>query len=116
MEKLKLRLNDLLEELKVLRDNEIYTTYALDQLEEKAMDVFELLEAKDTDWSCVAVDAPILVKNTVYSSWFKRHFKCLDSNANCPFVTFKNGKTSFSTKEEESWVFAKLPDQTKENN
>lgn len=58
------------------------------------------------DWSKVAVDTPILVRDYDYQDWFKRHFAKYEDGVVYSWV---DGLTSWSTDERTTaWVQAKL--------
>ena len=63
-------------------------------------------EAKpEIDWSNVPVDAEILVKNNNDPAWYCRHFAKYE---NGKVYAWLQGKTSFTTSEEQSWDCAEL--------
>lgn len=57
------------------------------------------------DWSKVAVDTPILVRNYVNQDWFKRHFANYEGGIVRSWI---DGKTSWSTERTINWNEAKL--------
>lgn len=58
-----------------------------------------------TDWSKVAVDTPILVKETSWMGEEKAHFaQFIDGK----IYAFECGKTSFTTNKVREWEFARL--------
>ncbi len=57
------------------------------------------------DWSKVAVDTPILVRDYDHQDWLKRHFaKC----ENSVVFSWTDGKTSWSNERTIGWKQAKL--------
>ena len=60
------------------------------------------------DWSKVAVDTPVLVRNVDGSNWRKRHFA---KYQNGQIFTYNDGKTSWSTQRTTSWKQGKLVDE-----
>lgn len=59
-------------------------------------------------WSEVGVDTPILVMNAFMDDlWVKRHFVKYENNT---IYVWKDGMTSWTTNDTETWVFNKLPD------
>lgn len=60
----------------------------------------------EVDWSKVAVDTPVLVKNSGNKNWLKRYFAKYE---NKKIYVFKNGRTSWSSDGETlSWDCVKL--------
>lgn len=60
------------------------------------------------DWSKVAVDTPILVRNSVCSDWVRSYFAKYENG----FVyAWESGKTSHTTNTAYYWVDAKLVDE-----
>ena len=58
-----------------------------------------------TDWSKVAVDTKILVRDNEINEWGRRHFaKYKDGKV----YAWNNGYTSFTTNNTNSWKYAKL--------
>lgn len=67
------------------------------------------------DWSKVAVDTPILVRDEENDRWLRRHFAKYENNL---FFAFGDGKTSFTTDGNiYKWYCAKLyePERGGEN-
>ena len=62
-------------------------------------------EEPETDWSKVAVDTPILVKNYVSDKWQKRHFAKYENGI---VYAWNNGETSWTTVAMTDWKYAKL--------
>ena len=60
------------------------------------------------DWTKVAVDTPVLVRNVDGSDWRKRHFA---KYQNGQIFTYNDGKTSWSTQRTTSWKQGKLVDE-----
>ena len=64
------------------------------------------------DWSGVEVDTPILVRNSEYGEWFKRHFA---EYKNGKVYTWDNGYTSWTAcGYMGAWNYAKLTEDEKE--
>ena len=67
------------------------------------------------DWSKVAVDTPILVRDREKEAWRKRHFaKCEDNTV----YAWKLGRTSWSTLRSDginAWKMAKLAESEEKN-
>ena len=59
----------------------------------------------EIDWSNVLVDAKIFVKNNNDPAWYCRHFAKYE---NGKVYAWLQGKTSFTTSEEQSWDCAEL--------
>lgn len=57
------------------------------------------------DWSKVAVDTPILVRDYDYQDWLKRHFAKFENGV---VFSWANGSTSWSNKHTTCWKQAKL--------
>lgn len=69
----------------------------------------EYKEEPEVDWSKVAVDTPIFVKDRVDETWYKRHFAKFE---NGKVYTWNDGKTSWSSNcNEISWECAKLAEE-----
>ena len=63
-------------------------------------------EELEVDWSKVKVDTPILVRNSEYGEWFKRHFA---EYKNGKVYTWDNGYTSWTAcGDMGAWKYAKL--------
>lgn len=60
------------------------------------------------DWSKVAVDTPILVRDNIFSKWVKRYFAKYENGA---VYAWSNGTTSWSGDRCTPWKLAKLPDK-----
>ena len=67
--------------------------------------LLEEYEEPEVDWSKVAVDTPILVKDTEYDRWIKRHFA---EYKNGFVYAWNGGATSWSTGAVTDWKYAKL--------
>ena len=68
------------------------------------------------DWSKVSVDTKILVSDCINGAgevieWKKRHFAKYE---NGKVYTWLDGKTSFTTKNNMSWIYAKLYEEGEE--
>jgi hypothetical protein len=62
----------------------------------------------EVDWSKVAVDTPILVKQLRHNDWSRRYFSHYD-NKNGLVCAFSEGKTSWTGQDDwKSWNYAKL--------
>lgn len=62
------------------------------------------------DWSKVAVDTPILVRDSSFSEWGKRYFAKYENES---VYAWSNGATSWSSGEHTtSWKLAKLPERS----
>ena len=61
------------------------------------------------DWSKVAVDTPILVKDNSDCEWLKRHFAKYE---NGKVYAWNNGATSWSSNKCTPWELAKLPERS----
>ena len=59
----------------------------------------------EIDWSKVAVDTPILVRQGKSGRWFERHFAKYE---NGDVYTWVDGRTSWTGATEVKWNFAKL--------
>lgn len=61
------------------------------------------------DWSKVPVDTPILVRDSQYAEWLRRHFAKFENDA---AYAWDDGKTSWSSLSDEvvDWKYAKLAD------
>lgn len=60
------------------------------------------------DWSKVAVDTPILVRDNSFSEWGKRYFAKYENGI---VYAWSNGTTSWSGDRCTPWKLAKLPDK-----
>lgn len=70
--------------------------------------LMEEYEEPETDWSKVAVDTPILVKNVEQEHWYKRYFAGYKNGKVSAWV---NGATSWTALDEDddyTWNYAKL--------
>lgn len=64
------------------------------------------------DWSKVAVDTPILVRDNSFSEWGKRYFAKYENGG---VFAWSNGATSWSSEgHATAWGLAKLPERSKE--
>ena len=67
----------------------------------------------ETDWSKVAVDTPILVRNSKNETWYKRYFAKYEDGK---VYAWNDGKTSWSsTGDNISWSYAKLAEEKRDN-
>lgn len=62
-------------------------------------------EEPDPDWSKVAVDTPILVRQGKSGRWFERHFAKYE---NGDVYAWVDGQTSWTGADEIKWKYAKL--------
>ena len=63
-------------------------------------------EETEIDWSKVAVDTPILVRDSKNETWYKRYFAKFE---NGKVYAWNDGKTSWSSAGDNiSWNYAKL--------
>lgn len=60
------------------------------------------------DWSKVAVDTPILVRDNIFCEWVKRYFAKYENGS---VYAWNNGATSWSGNRCTVWKLAKLPDK-----
>ena len=60
------------------------------------------------DWSKVAVDTPILVRDSANLEWTERYFAKYDNGV---VYAWSNGTTSWTGDRHTSWKLAKLPDK-----
>ena len=60
------------------------------------------------DWSKVAVDTPILVRDSANLEWTERYFAKCDNGV---VYAWSNGTTSWTGDRHTSWKLAKLPDK-----
>lgn len=61
------------------------------------------------DWSKVAVDTPILVRDNSFSKWGKRYFAKYENGS---VYAWSNGTTSWSGDRCTPWKLAKLPERS----
>ena len=72
----------------------------------RAIWLMEEYEEPEVDWSKVEVDTPILVRNSEYGEWLKRHFA---EYKNGKVYTWDNGYTSWTAcGDMGAWNYAKL--------
>lgn len=64
------------------------------------------------DWSKVAVDTPILVRDSEKESWRKRYFAKYDNGI---VYAWGGGTTSWSAERSTSWKMAKLAESEEKN-
>ena len=65
-------------------------------------------EEHEIDWSQVAVNTPILVRNYEEQTWYKRHFAKYKDGKVC---AWNNGRTSWTGTCTTAWEFAKLAEK-----
>lgn len=61
------------------------------------------------DWSKVAVDTPILVRDSIFCKWVKRYFAKYENGI---VYAWSNGATSWSGDRCTPWKLAKLPERS----
>lgn len=61
------------------------------------------------DWSKVAVDTPILVRDKIFYQWVKRYFAKYENGS---VYAWSNGTTSWSGDRCTPWKLAKLPERS----
>ena len=71
----------------------------------------EEYEGPEVDWNQVEVDTPILVKNSEYEKWLKRHFAKYE---NGKVYAWQVGCTSWTEDIMTDWDYAKLAEDEKE--
>lgn len=69
-------------------------------------------EEPEIDWGKVEVDTPILVKNSEYEEWLKRHFAKYE---NGKVYAWQVGCTSWTENSMTDWDYAKLTEDAKED-
>ena len=65
----------------------------------------------ETDWSKVAVDTPILVRQTKDGEWLRRHFAKYEDG---DVYAWDVGRTSWSADGVNTWKYAKLAESEEE--
>ena len=76
--------------------------------------LLEEYEEHVVDWSEVEVDTPILVRDTEYDEWEKRHFAAYDGGIGIIY-TWTNGNTSWTSEGNMmAWKYAKLAESEEE--
>ena len=65
-------------------------------------------EEPETDWSQVAVDTPIVVRDRENETWHKRHFAKYEDGE---VYAWGMGKTSWTTTDITAWKYVKLAEQ-----
>lgn len=76
----------------------------------QAIWLMEEYEEPEVDWSKVAVDTPILVRNSEAEDWYKRYFaKFKDGKV----YTWSYGRTSWNSDDDATinWEYAKLAEE-----
>ena len=73
--------------------------------------LMEEYKEPETDWSKVAVDTPILVRNSEDEEWNKQHFAEYDGKV---VWAWHAGKTSWTEDCVMSWKYAKLAESEEE--
>ena len=69
-------------------------------------------EEHEIDWYKVAVDTPILVKNSKNENWHERHFA---KYVNGRVYAWNDGKTSWTEDGVIAWEYVKLAEEGKQN-
>lgn len=88
-----------------------YLMYIIEQGTRKVMDKYKAWKEK-VDWSKVAVDTPILVRDTENDKWKERHFAKFEDGT---VYSYPNGRTSWSGNGSvHSWKYAKLAEGSEE--
>ena len=77
----------------------------------QTMWLLEEYEEPETDWSKVAVDTPILVKDFEGEEWLKRYFAKYENGT---VYAWNGGCTSFSESSWTGWKYAKLAESEEE--
>ena len=73
--------------------------------------LLEEYEEPEVDWSKVAVDTPILVRQGKNGRWLERHFAKYE---NGDVYTWVDGRTSWTGAAEVKWNYAKLAESEEE--
>lgn len=73
--------------------------------------LLEEYEEPETDWSKVAVDTPILVRDSEDEEWKKRYFA---KNEYGDVYAWDNGRTSWTVDFMTKWKYAKLAESEEE--
>lgn len=74
----------------------------------QAIWLMEEYEEPEVDWSKVAVDTPILVRDSETGKWIKRYFaECKDGEV----YAWIGGGTSWTSDDSCAWKYAKLAEQ-----
>lgn len=88
------------------------TIYAMDKIPHTFFDVYDLSQMEriepEVDWSKVAVDTPILVKDLRDDDWERRYFAWYEEEE---IYAWSGGATSWSVKNQaqaRDWKYAKL--------
>ena len=71
------------------------------------LEEYEEPKEPEVDWSKVAVDTPILVRQGKSGRWFERHFAKYE---NGDVYAWVDGRTSWTGATEAKWTYAKLAD------
>ena len=100
MEKLLLRMKDLLGELNNASEKEKdeigKRNINFDKMKKEIQDYYEIL-SDDTDWEKVKIDTAVLIKNDIHGNWEKAHFNFVEVFSQSRyFFYFPHGKTSFT--------------------
>ena len=68
-------------------------------------------EEHETDWSKVAVDTPVLVRNYEEEIWYKRHFAKYEDDK---VYVWSDRTTSWTGSHKTTWKFVKLAEEGEE--
>jgi len=106
------RVRELIKELieVIPQINEPNMEFLNEELMPYLLSAYEIIEAKEQDFSNIKIDTPVLVKNHWGKNWVKRHFYKQDLGT---IYCFKDGKTSYTIdklpENIEEWRYCKLP-------
>ena len=73
--------------------------------------LMEEYKEPETDWSKVAVDTPILVRQTKDGEWLRRHFAKYEGGI---VYTWKDSRTSWTQDRMTGWDYGKLAESEEE--
>ena len=76
--------------------------------------LLEDYEEPETDWSKVAVDTPILVRDSEDKEWIKRHFAKYENGLVYAWKDSRTSWTSLYDYEVTAWNYAKLAESEEE--
>lgn len=89
--------------------NEPDMEFLKEELMPYLLSAYELIEAKEQDFSNITMDTPVLVKNHWGKNWIKRHFYKQGLGT---IYCFKDGNTSYTIDKLsgniEEWKYCKL--------
>ena len=96
----------------ILKKDDCAGIYCSECISRQLLWYLEEYEEPEVDWGNVEVDTPILVRNSEYGEWFKRHFA---EYKNGKVYTWDNGYTSWTAcGYMGAWNYAKLTEDEKE--